>query len=440
VTDVAQMTSGRVLRETRERKGYDLTTVARRLRIRPDILRAIEANDFSSMPPRGYTRNMVNAYARLLGLNPTEIVNMYLDEAYAKQVERARDNGPSSGFHMERETRRSRSRVGIGSGAVEDRLDETGVTQYTRRLYDDSTRFSRDDYGITRERTNKAGRSDRDFSSHHSGYSTNQFNFIENSPSRRSGKNIYAGQTGMQYTPSRMPGFLQSKGIIIAIAIIVLIIIIALFVVLTGGKETTTGSSTPNITGMPNTATELVGSSSAEATEAAPTSVPVVYTVGKNGSCYIVTINDGKRSEEELQANSERKVDVTGTFVIATPSDPENLTVTVDGQAVELKPSTEYDGMYAYEVEFATYLEKWRQTHSSRDAKRQAAVAEAGNTTPESSSSSSASAATESETQQQVSEEGNVYGQSYGETQYYTEDYVDYTNTNANSGYTGQTY
>lgn len=432
------MTSGRVLRETRERKGYDLTTVARRLRIRPDILRAIEANDFSAMPPRGYTRNMVNAYARLLGLNPTEIVNMYLDEAYAKQVEKARDNAPSSGFHMERETRRSRSRVGIGSGAVEDRLDETGVTQYTRRLYDDSTRFSRDDYGITRERTNKAGRSDRDFSSHHSGYSTTQFNFIEKDggSSRRSSKSIYAGQTGMQYTPSRLPGFLQSRGIIIAVAVIVLIVIIALVVVFTGGKETASGSSTPNITGMPNTAaTEVVGSS--EASEPAPTSVPVVYTVGKSGSCYIVSINDGKRSEEELQANSERKVDVTGTFVIATPSDPENLTVTVDGQEVELKPNTEYDGMYVYEVEFATYLEKWRQSHSSRDAKRQAAVAEAGNTTPESSSSASASAATGEEEQNL---ETGVYGQSVNETQYYTEDYVDYTNTNANSGYTGQTY
>ena len=76
---MAQMTSGKVLRETRERKGYELDTVARRLRIRPDILRAIEAGDFDAMPPRGYTRNMVNAYARLLGLNPTEIVNMYLD-------------------------------------------------------------------------------------------------------------------------------------------------------------------------------------------------------------------------------------------------------------------------------------------------------------------------------------------------------------------------
>ena len=73
---MAQISSGQVLKEARERKDYDLNTIARRLRIRPDILRAIESGDFASMPPRGYTRNMVNAYARLLGLNPTEIVDM----------------------------------------------------------------------------------------------------------------------------------------------------------------------------------------------------------------------------------------------------------------------------------------------------------------------------------------------------------------------------
>ena len=78
-----QMSFGAILREARERRGLDLTTAARRLRIRPDILRAIEENDFSRMPPRGYTRNMVNAYARLVGLNPTELTRMYLDEAYA---------------------------------------------------------------------------------------------------------------------------------------------------------------------------------------------------------------------------------------------------------------------------------------------------------------------------------------------------------------------
>ena len=48
-----QMSFGAILREARERRGLDLTTAARRLRIRPDILRAIEENDFSRMPPRG---------------------------------------------------------------------------------------------------------------------------------------------------------------------------------------------------------------------------------------------------------------------------------------------------------------------------------------------------------------------------------------------------
>ena len=67
---MGQVSFGTVLREARERKGYDVQSAARRLRIRPDILRALENNDFSRLPARGYTRNMVNAYAKLVGLNP----------------------------------------------------------------------------------------------------------------------------------------------------------------------------------------------------------------------------------------------------------------------------------------------------------------------------------------------------------------------------------
>ena len=66
----------------RERKGLDLSAAARKLRIRPDILRAIEEGDFARMPPRGYTSNMVGAYARLVGLNPTEVTRAYRDEAH----------------------------------------------------------------------------------------------------------------------------------------------------------------------------------------------------------------------------------------------------------------------------------------------------------------------------------------------------------------------
>ena len=57
-------TSGMLLREERERQGFDINVVGRRLRIRSDILRSIESGDFSNIPPRGYARNMVNAYAR----------------------------------------------------------------------------------------------------------------------------------------------------------------------------------------------------------------------------------------------------------------------------------------------------------------------------------------------------------------------------------------
>ena len=80
---------GSVLKEARIRKGYELTTVARRLRIRPDILQAIENSDFASMPPSGYTRNMISAYARLLDIDSNEVTRMYLDEVYAYRVGRA---------------------------------------------------------------------------------------------------------------------------------------------------------------------------------------------------------------------------------------------------------------------------------------------------------------------------------------------------------------
>ena len=83
---------GSVLKEARISKGYELNAVSRRLRIRPDILEAIENSDFDRMPPRGYSRNMINAYARFLGLNANDVTRMYLDESYANQIGRAHQN------------------------------------------------------------------------------------------------------------------------------------------------------------------------------------------------------------------------------------------------------------------------------------------------------------------------------------------------------------
>ena len=371
---MAQMTSGKVLREARERKGYDLNTVARRLRIRPDILRAIEAGDFSAMPPRGYTRNMVNAYARLLGLNPTEIVNMYLDEAYANQVERARGSAPSSGFNMERDTRRTRNRS--TSSTSSNRTYEanrtstirSSSTQATRVLYDDGTRYARDDYGVTRERTTRPGVSDRDFLSHHSGYDTSSFTFLdEGSSGRGSGRSVYAGQTPNSWSASRfpafLPAFLQSRvALIIAAVVIVALIAGIAFALHGGGKaEKEEDVSQLPVSGVADTTGED-SSSSAAKVELAPTSARVVYTVPSGKECYVETYTDGKMSPELLSGPVERSVEVTSVWVITTYS-PETLNVTVDGTAVELKIDSHYNDMYAYTVDFPAILQKWNTDH-----------------------------------------------------------------------------
>ena len=367
---MAQTTSGKVLREARERKGYDLNTVARRLRIRPDILRAIEAGDFNAMPPRGYTRNMVNAYAKLLGLNPTEIVNLYLDEAYAQQVERARGTGPSSGFNMKRETRRSRTQLGVGEGSgAETRAihpiettSETGKRQFTRMLYDDGTRFSRDDYGVTRQRTERPGKSERDFSSHHSGYDSSSSSFLRDGTPSRGGRSIYAGQTPMQYSASRLPSFLQSRTALIALGVIVVAIIIVILVVVigSGNKPTAEDASKLPVSGISDTTSS--GSAASTPVEVAPTSARAVYSVKSGEDCYVEIYENGSMTAENLTGPTEKTVDVTGTWTITTWS-PESLSLTVDGQKAELKESSEYGGMYAYTVDFSEILKQWNTAH-----------------------------------------------------------------------------
>ncbi len=81
---------GETLREARMRKGTDLPSVARRLRVRADILAAIEEADFAALPPSGYTRNMINAYARLVGADPREVSSRYLDELHLFETGRTR--------------------------------------------------------------------------------------------------------------------------------------------------------------------------------------------------------------------------------------------------------------------------------------------------------------------------------------------------------------
>ncbi len=413
--------SGKVLRETRERKGYDLNTVARRLRIRPDILRSIEAGDFASMPPRGYTRNMVNAYARLLGLNPTEIVNMYLDEAYAAQVEKARGREPAGAFSVDT-SRRAASRrarglrdvtgtgnnpaVDEGQGSIRQAYTDGGA-RYTRALYDDRTPFSHDGYGITRERAERPGKSERDFMSHHSGYSATDYGSV-GSQTPSTVRPVHVGQTPMEYSASRMPSFLQSRLVLgIAVVVIVAIIAIVAFVVL-GNRNAPVEEDVTKlpVSGISDTTGTADDDSATGLVEVAPSSSRVVLSVKQGEECYLETYGDNNTTTPYmLTGPAQENIEVTTVLTIATWT-PEYVKVTVDGAEVELTSNDEYNGMYTYTVDFPKILENWRATHTSKEAQRSAAVA-----TAESSANQAAAQPAQpvAEEQEQQSDEDGEY-------------------------------
>lgn len=74
---------GELLLNRRRELGLSIQQVANTIKIRPQIIEYFELGNFASMPPRGYAQGMISSYARFLGLNPTEIVNIYFDDLYA---------------------------------------------------------------------------------------------------------------------------------------------------------------------------------------------------------------------------------------------------------------------------------------------------------------------------------------------------------------------
>lgn len=98
-----------IIRHERERRGMDLSEVSRRLHIRPDILNAIEKGDFDHMPARGYSKSMVRAYARALGLDEQRITDMFLEEVQGHEL--GISQGRSGARRLSSRSSSSRERV-----------------------------------------------------------------------------------------------------------------------------------------------------------------------------------------------------------------------------------------------------------------------------------------------------------------------------------------
>ena len=79
-SDAPMDTVGQELRAARLRRGDDLATVSRALKIRKDHLEAVEEDKLEHLPGKTYAIGFVRSYAGYLGLDAAEMVERYKQE------------------------------------------------------------------------------------------------------------------------------------------------------------------------------------------------------------------------------------------------------------------------------------------------------------------------------------------------------------------------
>ena len=94
---------GNSLREARERQGLGYPEIELATKIRAKYIRALEEEDFTSIPGDAYIRGFLRSYADYLGLDG----DVYVDEYASRFITSWRDELPP---RQERPRRRTRGR------------------------------------------------------------------------------------------------------------------------------------------------------------------------------------------------------------------------------------------------------------------------------------------------------------------------------------------
>src|SRR5262244_3600486 len=78
---------GARLRAARENAGLSLDQAAQQLKLAPRQVQALEDEDFAHLPGRTFTRGFVRNYARLLNLDPEELLALMPNASNAPALE-----------------------------------------------------------------------------------------------------------------------------------------------------------------------------------------------------------------------------------------------------------------------------------------------------------------------------------------------------------------
>lgn len=349
---------GNVLKEARLARGLDLTAVSRELRIRQDIIVAIENSDFARMPSRGYARNMIIAYARLVGLNPQDVSRMYLDQEYAYQLEQAhRSVGDTIQMHNEPYRRGSEN---SGNG-------QTGRIPRSEYRSKNSNSSSRNGLGYS----SQANRNLYDGSSNGFGrrmYSQNAdeppYAPRNNAPvAHRARRSAMADgrYTNLYTAPKNIPNPNRKRNIIIGVIIavvLVIILIVALF--LTHRSEPQTNIP---VTGVDVTAQQQTEDTTQtqEPVETPPTEFTLRYEVADGSETYIEVYVDDNIEESSTVTGPAQQTYTSSSKIRFVATETDGVTLYINDEAVEL--TTNDSGIVNTTYTFEDILNQWYEDH-----------------------------------------------------------------------------
>lgn len=78
-------TVGQLLKETREAKLYTLDEVEKHTKIRKELLKALEEDDYTKLPPLTFIQGFIKNYGKFLGLDPGKLLAILRRDFEAKK-------------------------------------------------------------------------------------------------------------------------------------------------------------------------------------------------------------------------------------------------------------------------------------------------------------------------------------------------------------------
>ncbi len=359
---------GSTLKEARISKGLDLNTVSTRLRIRPDILQAIEEADFEHIPPRGYARNMINAYAHFLGLDSNDITRRYLDEAYSYSV-KVEHSHMTDQNHQRSAARTSYASMGATSSF--DRLENGRPSRESRKQAQVNS-LGRVTYSLEAE-DKISGGVNRTAASR-----MNHEAAAQARPHRAQRSTAVNGRylnavEGRSSAPSfdikpYVPYLLGA-----AIVIVVLFIVLNLTVCHQSEPEETIPVTSESVSTDSSTASSDTSTSSSDGstdttsaqtvTETAPTEFTLSYEVASGKSSYIEIYVDDKIVVSDDISGSKTDSYTSSGKIRFVCDNISAVTLKIDDEEQKLKENS--NGMYDTTFKFSSILKTWKKNHSS---------------------------------------------------------------------------